>query len=190
MSRARIAMAALSLSAAAFVGRAVHEGYTEGAVIPVKGDVPTYGLGMTTRPDGTPVRLGDRTNPIEAMQRSLAYSQKASAQIKRCVTADLHQEEFDLMDDFSYQYGTKTLCASQIVARANAGDYRGSCEAYKDFRKVRAAPGERFGPGMSMSEDGVMRYDCSTLIDGKPNKRCYGVWRRQLERHDRCMAVQ
>ena len=33
-------------------------------------------------------------------------------------------------------------------------------------------------------------YDCSTLVNGKPNRRCWGVWERQLKRHAKCMAAQ
>lgn len=190
MSSARIVVASLSLSAAALVGLAVHEGYTDEAVIPVKGDVPTYGFGMTTRADGSPVQMGDRTDPIEALQRTLAYTQKADAQIKRCVTAPLHQAEYDLMADFAYQYGVGALCRSNIVQRANAGDYMGSCEAYKEFRMVKAAPGEKEGPGFVRGRDGILRYDCSTLVDGKPNRRCWGVWARQLKRYETCMEAQ
>jgi len=167
----RIVVASLSLSAAALVGLAVHEGYTDEAVVPVKGDVPTLGFGMTQRPDGTAVRMGDRTTPIEALQRTLAYTQRADAQIKRCVTAPLHQAEYDLMADFGYQYGIAALCKSSIVARANAGDYRGACEAYLKYRFVAG-------------------YDCSTLVDGRPNRRCWGVWTRQQQRHAQCMAAQ
>lgn len=169
--RARIAAAALSLSAVAFGGMVVREHYTEMAVVPVKGDVPTVGFGMTFRPDGTPVRLGDRTNPVEAVQRSLAHIQKDEAGIKRCVNAPLHQAEYDLMVDFAYQYGVPTLCSSSIARGANAGNYAGSCRAYLLYRKV----------------DG---YDCSQLVDGRPNKRCWGVWERSRGRHQKCMAAQ
>lgn len=171
MNRARIVVAALSLSAAAFGGLVLQEHYTDEAVVPVKGDVPTLGFGMTHRPDGTPVRMGDRTNPVEAVQRSLAHIQKDEAGLKRCVTAPLHQAEYDLMVDFAYQYGVPTLCKSSIVARANAGNYGGSCEAYKLYR---------FAGG----------YDCSTMIDGRPNRRCWGVWTRQQERFKKCMEAQ
>ena len=51
----RRTVAALTLSAAALVGIVLHEGYTDRAVIPVKGDVPTIGFGTTTG-----VKLGDR----------------------------------------------------------------------------------------------------------------------------------
>lgn len=173
--RTRVAIASLSLSAAGIVGIAVQEHYTNDAIIPVVGDVPTYGFGMTTRPDGSPVQMGDRTNPIEALQRTLAYTQNADAKIKQCVTAELHQAEYDLMADFGYQYGVPTLCRGEIVARANAGDYVGSCEAYLQYRFVGK---------------GVNRYDCSTMVNGKRNKRCWGVWARSKERHQQCMAAQ
>ncbi len=48
----------LALSAAALVGIVLHEGYTDRAVIPVKGDVPTIGFGTTTG-----VKLGDTITP-------------------------------------------------------------------------------------------------------------------------------
>ena len=52
----RRAVAALTLSAAALVGIVLHEGYTDRAVIPVKGDVPTIGFGTTSG-----VKIGDTT---------------------------------------------------------------------------------------------------------------------------------
>ena len=186
----RKAIAGLALSASALVALVVQEGYTDRAIIPVKGDVPTLGNGSTTHLDGTPVKLGDTTTPVKALVRTLAYVQDQDIKIKRCVTAPLHQGEYDLMHDFGYQYGINAVCRSSMVAKANAGDYAGSCVAYKDYRMVRAAPGEKPGPGFVMGKDGVLRYDCSTLVNGKPNKRCWGVWTRQLERHTACMALQ
>ena len=46
---------AMVLSAAALVGLALHEGYSDKAIIPVKGDVPTIGFGTTGG-----VKMGDR----------------------------------------------------------------------------------------------------------------------------------
>ena len=54
----RRTVAALTLSAAALVGIVLHEGYTDRAVIPVKGDVPTIGFGTTSG-----VKIGDTTTP-------------------------------------------------------------------------------------------------------------------------------
>ena len=158
---------ALSASAALLVSLVVSEGYTDKAVIPVKGDVPTVGFGMTYRPDGTPVQMGDRTNPIDAIQRSLNHIQKDEIGIKKCVTAPLSQVEYDLMVDFAYQYGVPTLCRSSMVKKANVGDYVGSCKAYLQYKRVNG-------------------YDCST----PGNKRCWGVWQRSVERYNDCMEAQ
>lgn len=158
---------ALSASAALLVSLVVSEGYTEKAVIPVKGDVPTVGFGMTYRPDGTPVQMGDRTNPIDAIQRSLSHIQKDEIGIKKCVTAPISQVEYDLMVDFAYQYGVPKLCRSNMVKKANIGDYVGSCKAYLQYKRVNG-------------------YDCST----PGNKRCWGVWQRSVERYNDCMEAQ
>lgn len=165
--RTRVAIAGLALSAGAFVGLAVDEHYTDRAVVPTKGDRPTVGFGSTFRDDGSPVQLGDTITPPRALARSLAHIQKDERGIKACVTAPLHQVEYDLMVDFSYQYGVQTLCGSSIVRHANAGRYAESCDSYLKYR---------FAAG----------YDCST----PGNKRCAGVWTRQLKRHAQCMEAQ
>lgn len=172
--KARVAVAGLALSAAAFVALVSEEGFTDKAVIPVKGDVPTIGYGSTTHADGTPVKMGDTTTPVKALQRTLLYVQQQDMQIKRCVTAELHQAEYDVMANFGYQYGINALCKSSMVRLANAGDYAGSCRAYLEYRKV-GPPGAK--------------YDCSTLINGQPNKRCWGVWTRQQKRYKDCMEA-
>lgn len=167
MAKGRLAIGALTLSAAAFVALLTEEGYTDKAVVPVKGDVPTVGFGSTTRLDGSPVQMTDTTTPVKAAQRTLAYTQVAEAAFKRCVNAPLTQGEFDLYMDFAYQYGTPTLCASSIVKNLNAGRYAAACDALLQYRFVAG-------------------YDCST----PGNKRCMGVWVRQKERHARCVAEQ
>jgi len=182
----RNAIAGLSLSAAALVALVSHEGYTDKAVIPVKGDVPTMGFGSTTNADGSKVKMGDTTSPVKALQRTLLYVQKADADIKRCVKAPLSQAEYDLASDFVYQYGAATFCKSSMVKAMNEERYVDACEAYKEYRLVRAAPGEKPGPGFILGRDGVLRYDCST----PGNKRCWGVWERQKTRYDKCMAAQ
>ena len=164
---ARTAVAALALSATALVALVTHEGYTGSAVVPTQGDRPTVGFGSTFRDDGSPVRLGDTITPPQALARTLAHIQKDESALRQCVTAPLHQREYDLLVDFSYQYGAKATCASSMVRLANAGRYAESCGAYLRYR---------FAAG----------YDCST----PGNKRCWGVWTRQLNRHNQCMEAQ
>jgi len=163
-SKQRTAIAGLSLSAAALVALVSHEGYTDKAVIPVKGDVPTVGFGSTTNADGSKVKMGDTTSPVKALQRTLIYVQKADADIKRCVHAPLSQVEYDFYSNFVYQYGAPTFCTSSIVKSLNQGDYVGACKALLLYRKVGG-------------------FDCST----PGNRVCPGVWTRQLERYEACM---
>lgn len=167
MKHPKVAITALTLSATALVGLWTKEGWTDTAVIPVKGDVPTVGPGLTKRPDGSPVQMGDRIKPIEGAQRSLAHIQKDESGIKKCVTAPVSQAEYDVMVSFAYQYGVPTLCKSSIVKAVNAGEYSQSCEGYLKYRFVAG-------------------YDCST----PGNKRCPGVWARSQERYKKCMEAQ
>lgn len=165
MINRRNAIAALTLSASALVGLIMHEGYTDTAIIPVKNDRPTVGFGSTFRADGTPVQLGDKITPPQAVARTLAHIQKDETSIKQCVTAPLSQTEYDLMVDFAYQYGVKRLCESAMVGEANRGNYEASCNGYLLYKRT---------------PDG---FDCST----PGNKRCRGVWLRSKARYDKCV---
>lgn len=162
MSKIRLAVQALSLSAAAFVALALHEGYTDRAVIPVKDDVPTIGFGTT---EG--VKIGDRTTPPEALARALRDVQKFEGALKQCVKVPLHQAEYDLYIDLQYNIGAAGFCGSTIVKRLNAGDYRGACDAILMWRYQKG-------------------FDCST----PGNTRCYGLWKRRLDSHQKCLAAQ
>ena len=162
----RRAIAGLALSAAALVGIVAREGYSDGAIIPTKGDVPTVGFGMTQRPDGTSVQLGDKTNPVQALQRSLAYIQRDEATIRQCVNVPLHQAEYDLYLNFAYNVGIGGFCRSTLVKRLNAGDYVGACSEILQW--YRAAG-----------------YDCRT----PGNKRCAGLWTDRQKVHAECMVA-
>lgn len=171
MRHPKVAIAALSLSAAGFVGLLTDEGYTDKAVIPVKGDVPTYGFGATTKLDGKPVRMGDTITPVKAVQRSYAYLQTAEKQFKRCVTVELSQQEYDLYMNFSYQFGMGTFCQSSIARHLNARQYPQACAALLLYRKVNGA-------------------DCADPKNWGKGADCRGVWDRQVERHNTCMEAQ
>lgn len=160
--RGRVAIASLALSAAAFVGILTREGYTDDAIIPTAGDVPTLGFGTTGG-----VKLGDRTNPVNAVQRALADSAKFEGAIKSCVTAPLSQAEYDLYTNLSYNIGSSAFCSSTIVKRLNAQDYAGACESILAWRYAAG-------------------FDCS--MPG--NRRCAGLWTDRLKTYAQCVAAQ
>lgn len=164
----RIAIAALTLSAAGFLGIVVREGYTDTAVIPTKGDVPTLGYGSTVHEDGKAVKMGDRTTPVRALAKAQAHISKDEAQFRASLPGvALTQGEYDLYVDFTYQYGIANWRASSMRRQLLAGEYAKACDALLRYR---------FAAG----------YDCST----PGNRRCPGVWTRQLERHQKCMGEQ
>lgn len=166
----RAHVAALSFSLAAFAGLVANEHYTDKAVIPTANDRWTVGLGSTFRDDGSPVRQGDTITPPQAIRRSAAHIAKDETKLKRCVTGPMLQAEYDVLVDFAYQYGADTACKSSMVRFTNQGLYRNACEAYTLYKRSGG-------------------YDCSTLVNGKPNKRCWGVWLRSLERRDKCLGA-
>ena len=120
--RARVAIAALSLSAAGFVGIALHESYTDKAVIPIPGDIPTIGFGST---EG--VKLGDRTTPPAALARALREVGKFEGAIHGCVSVPLYQYEYDAYTSLTYNIGASAFCSSTLVRKLSAGDYAGAC---------------------------------------------------------------
>lgn len=131
----RVAVAALSLSAAGFVGIVVHEGYSERAYTPVPGDVPTIGFGTT---EG--VKLGDKITAPQAVSRALSDVTKFEGAVKRCVTVPLHQHEYDAYISLSYNIGSGAFCGSTLVRKLNAGDYRGACSEILKWDKFKGQP--------------------------------------------------
>ncbi|MBV6412783.1 MAG: Lysozyme RrrD [Xanthomonadales bacterium] len=128
-SAVRRAVAGLSLSAAALVGILLHEGYTDRAAIPLKGDVPTIGFGATTG-----VKLGDTTTPPKALARALTDVQQFEGALKQCVTVPLAQHEYDALVSFSYNVGSHAFCKSTLVKKLNAEDYVGACSELLRWR--------------------------------------------------------
>ena len=176
MANYRIPVVILAMSAAAFVGRLAHEGYTDGAIIPTKGDVPTVGFGSTVREDGTRVNMADRTDPVSALRRALVHIQRDEQKIKQCIgpSVKLHQAEFDVYSELAYNIGTANFCTNPktggpglIPRNLHAGNYVAACNGILAYKYA----------------DG---YDCST----PGNRRCSGVWTDRLRLHAACIAAQ
>ena len=125
----RRTLAALSLSAAALVGIVLHEGYSDRAIIPVPGDVPTIGFGTTAG-----VKLGDTITPPQALARALVDVQQFEGAIKTCVTVPLTQNEYDAYVSFAYNVGRRAFCQSTLVKKLNLGDFKGACDELLRWR--------------------------------------------------------
>lgn len=137
MGRVQVAM--LSLSAAALVGIAVHEGYSDRAYTPVPGDVPTIGFGDTHG-----VKLGDRTDPVRALIKLNQHTQNFQRDLRGCIgDVPMHQHEWDAIVSWTYNVGTTAACKSTLVRKLQAGDYPGACRELLRWDKFqgKALPG-------------------------------------------------
>lgn len=133
----RIAIGALALSAVGFVGIVSHESYTGSAIEPLPGDRPTYGLGSTFRPDGSPVKMGDKITPPAAIALSARQIEVKEVALKRCLPVKLYQHEYDAYVSLAYNVGPGAICNSSIPGKLIAEDYAGACAAILSFDKFR-----------------------------------------------------
>lgn len=166
MSKQRLSVAVLSLSAIGFAGISAYEHYTPGAVIPIPGDRPTYGLGSTVKEDGSPVKMTDTITVPKAIKLSISHIGKDEAVLRQCITNPMSQQEWDVLVDFSYWFGGYGTCKTDVVKYINQGKYYDSCAAYLKYRRAAGK-------------------DCSI----RENK-CRGVWLRAQERNVTCLAAQ
>ncbi len=144
MNKMRVAIAALTISASAFVGLLTHEGYTSKAIIPVPGDVATYGFGTT---DG--VKMGDSIDPVTAVNRAHRDVTKFEGALKQCVRVPLYQHEYDAYVQLLYNVGPGKVGVSDgfcwlrrggnstLVRKLNDYDYEGACDEILKWNKFK-----------------------------------------------------
>lgn len=125
-------IAVITLSATALVAMIVHEGYSDVAYIPVKGDVPTIGFGTTGG-----VKAGDRITPTVALTRAMTDVQSFEGTMKQCVRVPLHQYEYDAYVSLAYNIGPNAFCNSTLVKKLNVQDYAGACNEILRWDKFK-----------------------------------------------------
>jgi len=168
----RLIVGTMTLSAAGLIAIVSHEGYTDNAVVPTKNDRPTYGFGSTFKEDGSPVRIGDRTDPVRALRTVQAHLSRVENRFRQSLPGvALTQAEYDLYMDWVYQYGIDAWMKSSMRRELLAGRYPQACDALLRYR---------YSGG----------YDCSATVNGQRNKVCWGVWERQIKRHAMCREEQ
>lgn len=128
----RSPIAALSLSAAAIVGIALHESFRDSAYIPVAGDVPTIGFGSTEN-----VKLGDKITVDRALVRLLNDASSFERAVKRCAPVPMYQYEFDAYVSLTYNIGEGAFCRSTLTKKLNQLDYDGACKEILRWDKFK-----------------------------------------------------
>lgn len=118
----RTSIAGLSLSAAALVGIATHEGFRDRAYDDGVG-VQTIGFGTT---EG--VKPGDRITVERALIRLLDDADRMQRELRACIgDVPMYQHEWDAVVSWAYNIGTGAACKSTLVRKLKAQDYAGAC---------------------------------------------------------------
>lgn len=171
-SKARVAVASLTLSASALLGLLGAEGFRDTPYIPTQGDVPTIGYGSTVYEDGTRVTMSDPPVTKErALQIVRDHKSKDEAMFRASLPGvKLTQGEYDLYMDFTYNFGITNWRNSSMRTHLLNGEYLQACNVLPAWRKQAGR-------------------DCSLPQNWGP-KGCKGVWTRQIERHAKCLGEQ
>jgi len=169
---ARTPVITATVSAAFLIFLAAHEGYSPTVVTTAADPVPTGGFGSTKNELGKPLKVGEAMPPVRALVVLRAHVSRDEAAFKASLPGvKLTQGEYDLYMDFVYQYGIGRWNNSDMRAELLAGDYRAACNALLKYRYSNGR-------------------DCSDPVAGGWGKSwgCKGVWTRQQERHQKCIA--
>ena len=128
----RLPISVLALSAAALVGTALHEVFM-GTAYQDSGGIWTIGFGNT---EG--VKPGQTITPEKALSRLYKEAEGVyGAGVKKCVTANLHQYEYDALVDAAYNAGVGAVCrelSSRFNSAKTDADYVAACESMRTWR--------------------------------------------------------
>jgi len=167
MSKTKISVVLLAASAAFFWNLESKEGNEP---VPYKdtGGVVTQGIGSTTKPDGTTIKMTDP--PISrktALEWAKAHVAKDEIAFRKSLQGvKLSQAEYDTFLDFTYNFGQRNWNGSSMLRNLKAGRYKAACDSLLKWKYVA-------------------KRDCSVR-----SNNCYGVWVRQVERHSKCIGAQ
>lgn len=167
MSKTKYAVILLAASAAFFTGLEKYEGNVS---VPYKdiGGVVTQGIGSTTKPDGTKIKITDPAITRKtALEWAKAHVSKDEVVFRKSLDGvKLSQVEYNSYLDFVYNFGQSNWNNSSMLKNLRAGKYVDACKSLLKWRYVAGK-------------------DCSIR-----KNNCYGVWVRQVERHSKCMGAQ
>ena len=161
----------VTMLAAISAGGIAYTQSKEGTVlVPYKDSVgvPSIGTGTTVYPNGQKVKMTDPKITQKQATEYLKFHISKDAKIfnKTLLGVPLSQTEYDLYMDFTYQFGTAAWSQSSMLRNLKQGKYVQACDSLLKWKYAA-------------------KRDCSVR-----SNNCYGVWVRQLERHQKCIGAQ
>lgn len=118
----KIKIASLTLSAAALVGMAVHEGYRDKPYY-ATADEQRRGILTCDFGDTQECKPGQKSSVEKALVKLLARSNQFEQGLKNCISpdAEMTQNEWDATVSWAYNVGLGNACASTLVKKISAG---------------------------------------------------------------------
>lgn len=166
-NKTKISVVVLAASAAFFTSLEMHEGYS---AKPYKdtGGVVTQGIGSTVKPDGKLIKMTDPAITRKTAEEwAKAHVAKDEVAFRKSLEGvKLSQIEYDTYLDFSYNFGAANWRSSSMLRNLKVGQYKAACDSLLKWKYVA-------------------KRDCSIR-----SNNCYGVWTRQLDRHQKCIGAQ
>ncbi|MCW3174454.1 lysozyme [Acinetobacter baumannii] len=165
-SKTKFVVTVMAASAAFFASLIGYEGYKSKPYLD-SGNVPTIGIGSTKYENGTSVKMTDKSiTKDRAIQISKAHISKDEIAFRKSLPGvKLTQTEYDVYLDFVYNFGQSNWNQSSMRRLLLQNKPRQACDALLKWKYVA-------------------KRDCSIRKNG-----CYGVWVRQLDRHQKCLSV-
>lgn len=167
------ALTGATLLGAAITGVIQHnEGLSTAAYLDSAG-VPTICYGETKG-----VKLGQRAT-LSQCQRQLIQSAGEHAKALDGLPESLTDVALLGALDFTYNVGVAGFNNSTVKQRLRVQDYVGAGKAVLGWRYISRYQKTSPGPGWVHKQGTRWTYDCSQLVNGKPNKVCWGLWERR-----------
>lgn len=164
-NKTKYAVGTLAASTAFFASLIGYEGYSSKPYLD-SGKVATIGIGSTKYENGTSVKMTDKPITKErAIQISKSHISKDEMAFRKSLPGvKLTQTEYDVYLDFVYNFGQSNWNQSSMKSELIKGNHIAACNALLKWKFVA-------------------KRDCSIRSNG-----CYGVWTRQLDRHQKCLS--
>lgn len=100
--------------------------------------IATIGFGTIKYPNGSKVKLGDKTTKAQAKEYKLHDLKEFENTVNMSVTVPLSQNQYDALVSLSYNIGSGAFKNSTLLKKLNSGDYNGASDQFLVWNKVNS----------------------------------------------------
>lgn len=150
-----------------------NEGFSGGAYLDSAG-IPTICYGETKG-----VKMGQKRS-LSDCQKQLIESVGEHAKALEGLPVSLPDVVVLGSIDMAYNVGVSGFYNSKVRRYLTEGNYSMAGKAVLEWRYISSQRQPKTAGWVYVQGQNKWRYDCSKLINGKPNKVCWGLWKRRL----------